>query len=65
MLSCHFDSKLLPRGFVGATDSAVPCAQILTIAGRIATSLGKRKVHKVVGLGWRHLATKKKSCNAL
>ena len=33
VLSCHYDSKLSKSGrFVGATDSAVPCAMILQIA---------------------------------
>ena len=32
VLSCHYDSKKSPTGFLGATDSAVPCAIILNIA---------------------------------
>ncbi|KAF7400596.1 hypothetical protein HZH66_005780 [Vespula vulgaris] len=32
-LACHFDSKYTKEGdFVGATDSAVPCAQMINIA---------------------------------
>ena len=31
-LACHYDSKTFPIGFLGATDSAVPCAIILNIA---------------------------------
>ena len=31
-LACHYDSKSFPEGFVGATDSAVPCAIILHAA---------------------------------
>ena len=32
MIACHFDSKIEPAGFLGATDSAVPCAQMLNMA---------------------------------
>ncbi|XP_038628647.1 glutaminyl-peptide cyclotransferase isoform X1 [Tachyglossus aculeatus] len=42
VLACHYDSKYFPRWdnrvFVGATDSAVPCAMLLTLA----RSLDKR-----------------------
>lgn len=32
-LACHYDSKYSREGnFVGATDSAVPCAQLLNLA---------------------------------
>ena len=31
-LACHYDSKRFPEGFIGATDSAVPCAIILHVA---------------------------------
>lgn len=32
-LACHFDSKYTrERNFVGATDSAVPCAQMINLA---------------------------------
>ena len=35
-LVCHYDSKLTDdrgnRGFLGATDSAVPCSQMINIA---------------------------------
>lgn len=31
-LVAHYDSKLTPEGFVGATDSAAPCAMILHVA---------------------------------
>ena len=27
VIACHYDSLLKPEGFLGATDSAVPCAQ--------------------------------------
>jgi len=29
VLAAHYDSKLTPEGFLGATDSAVPCAMLL------------------------------------
>lgn len=32
-LACHFDSKYTrERDFIGATDSAVPCAQLINLA---------------------------------
>ncbi|XP_059146297.1 glutaminyl-peptide cyclotransferase-like, partial [Physella acuta] len=31
VLACHYDSKLMP-GFVGATDSAVPCSLMIETA---------------------------------
>ncbi|CAG2178056.1 unnamed protein product [Oppiella nova] len=44
VLSCHYDSKLSASGiFVGATDSAVPCAMILQIAKSLDTYL---KAHR-------------------
>lgn len=32
VFACHYDSKIDPVGFVAATDSAVPCAQMINIA---------------------------------
>uniref|UniRef100_A0A0N5AIH1 Glutaminyl-peptide cyclotransferase n=1 Tax=Syphacia muris TaxID=451379 RepID=A0A0N5AIH1_9BILA len=33
VLSCHYDSKIMKEGeFIGATDSAVPCAMLLDLA---------------------------------
>lgn len=34
-LVAHFDSKLTPTGFIGATDSAVPCAVLMHVARSI------------------------------
>lgn len=34
-LVAHFDSKSLPAGFIGATDSAVPCAVLMHVAKSI------------------------------
>jgi glutaminyl-peptide cyclotransferase len=32
VIACHYDSLEKPEGFVGATDSAVPCAMMLNMA---------------------------------
>lgn len=43
VLSCHFDSKYFADiEFIGATDSAVPCAMLLDIARHLNTSLWTR-----------------------
>lgn len=34
-LVAHFDSKITPAGFIGATDSAVPCAVLMHVARSI------------------------------
>lgn len=34
-LVAHFDSKISPKGFIGATDSAVPCAVLMHVARSI------------------------------
>lgn len=34
-LVAHFDSKITPSGFIGATDSAVPCAVLMHVARSI------------------------------
>lgn len=42
VLACHYDSKLMREGsFIGATDSAVPCAMMLHLASAMAVSLKK------------------------
>lgn len=41
-LVAHYDSKLTPTGFIGATDSAAPCAMLLHIA-RAVTPILTRK----------------------
>ncbi|RUS72547.1 hypothetical protein EGW08_019684, partial [Elysia chlorotica] len=35
VLACHYDSKLLPFGFIGAMDSAVPCAVLVNTARQL------------------------------
>jgi len=32
VLAAHYDTKISPEGFIGATDSAVPCAMMLHLA---------------------------------
>lgn len=42
-LACHFDSKYTrERDFVGATDSAVPCAQLINLAAVMDRYLNKQ-----------------------
>ncbi|CAL1530517.1 unnamed protein product [Lymnaea stagnalis] len=43
ILACHYDSKISPLGFVGAMDSAVPCAIMVALAKRLTQRL---QVHK-------------------
>jgi len=43
-LACHYDSKLFNDfRFIGATDSAVPCAILMNIAGHLNTALNTIK----------------------
>ncbi|XP_068945157.1 glutaminyl-peptide cyclotransferase-like protein isoform X2 [Petaurus breviceps papuanus] len=45
-LACHLDSKLFPSGvppFLGATDSAVPCALLLELVRALDPQLGRSK----------------------
>ncbi|UJR09393.1 hypothetical protein I4U23_013635 [Adineta vaga] len=42
VLACHYDSKK-QKGFIGATDSAVPCAILLDIAKDFQQQLAQRK----------------------
>ncbi|KAF2691761.1 hypothetical protein K458DRAFT_482473 [Lentithecium fluviatile CBS 122367] len=41
-LVAHYDSKLTPEGFIGAIDSAAPCAMILHTARSIDKALTKK-----------------------
>lgn len=41
-LVAHYDSKLTPAGFIGATDSAAPCAMLMHIARSIDKALAAR-----------------------
>ena len=46
VIACHYDSKLTPTGFLGAVDSAVPCAMMINLATvlRMDLKLAKAKV---------------------
>lgn len=41
-LVAHYDSKLDPSGFIGATDSAAPCAMLMHVARSIDKALTKK-----------------------
>ncbi|KAI6190695.1 Glutaminyl-peptide cyclotransferase [Aphelenchoides bicaudatus] len=44
LLACHYDSKILEgEKFLGATDSAVPCALILALAKKLEPFLKKQQ----------------------
>lgn len=41
-LVAHYDSKLTPAGFIGATDSAAPCAMIMHAARSVDEALTRK-----------------------
>ncbi|KAH0537183.1 hypothetical protein FGG08_006008 [Glutinoglossum americanum] len=41
-LAAHYDSKLYPAGFIGATDSAAPCAMLMHVARSVDEALTKK-----------------------
>ncbi len=41
-LVAHYDSKVSPHGFIGATDSAAPCAMLLHAARSLDQALSKK-----------------------
>ena len=41
-LVAHYDSKLTPSGFIGATDSAAPCAMLMHAARSVDSALTKK-----------------------
>lgn len=41
-LVAHYDSKMTPEGFIGATDSAAPCAMLMHAARSLDTALTKK-----------------------
>lgn len=45
VIACHYDSKKDPQGFLGATDSAVPCAQMINLAHTMKLDLDDHKVN--------------------
>lgn len=42
VLVAHYDSKIEPAGFIGATDSAAPCAMIMHVAKAMDGALRRR-----------------------
>ena len=44
-LVAHYDSKLTPAGFIGATDSAAPCAMLMHAARSVDSALTKKWEH--------------------
>ncbi|KAL1453459.1 hypothetical protein WDU94_007597 [Cyamophila willieti] len=46
-MACHYDSKIMPEPFIGATDSAVPCAMLLYIARILQRELAQMKDKKL------------------
>ena len=43
VLACHTDSKWSPTGFIGATDSAVPCSIIVDVAEALSEMLDAKE----------------------
>ena len=53
VLACHYDSKYSREGdFVGATDSAVPCAQLVNLATVMKEQLNSAKTVGTFDSGW-------------
>uniref|UniRef100_A0A182PDC1 Glutaminyl-peptide cyclotransferase n=1 Tax=Anopheles epiroticus TaxID=199890 RepID=A0A182PDC1_9DIPT len=51
VLACHYDSKYFPgQRFIGATDSAVPCAMLVTMAAMLAPHLESAKARTDLSL---------------
>ena len=65
MIACHYDSKISPKGFLGATDSAVPCAQMINLATVMKNDLNaqKNKVRIFVKVKKKVQNNKKRSFN--
>lgn len=42
LLVAHYDSKIEPDGFIGATDSAAPCAMLMHVAQAVTKSLTRK-----------------------
>jgi len=43
VVAAHYDTKITPKGFIGAVDSAVPCAMMLELAKSVDFFLSGRK----------------------
>ena len=50
-LVAHYDSKLTPSGFIGATDSAAPCAMLMHAARSVDDALTKKWAMKETEMG--------------
>lgn len=50
-LVAHYDSKLTPDGFIGATDSAAPCAMLMHAARSVDDALTKKWAAMQEGAG--------------
>jgi glutaminyl-peptide cyclotransferase len=50
-LVAHYDSKLTPSGFIGATDSAAPCAMLMHAARSVDGALTKKWGTRLAGGG--------------
>uniref|UniRef100_A0A182LYL7 Glutaminyl-peptide cyclotransferase n=1 Tax=Anopheles culicifacies TaxID=139723 RepID=A0A182LYL7_9DIPT len=51
VLACHYDSKYFPgQQFIGATDSSVPCAMLITMAAMLEPYLQSAKANTNLGL---------------
>jgi glutaminyl-peptide cyclotransferase len=44
-LAAHYDSLYQPEGFIGAVDSAVPCALLLHVARAVDEALTRKWEH--------------------
>lgn len=59
-LVAHYDSKLSPAGFIGAVDSAVPCAMMMHAARSVDDALTRKwAAMEAAGLGDRELEEEK------
>lgn len=55
VLACHYDSKLMREGeFLGATDSAVPCAMMLDLAYALHDRLAQHKTSVITSASTYH-----------
>lgn len=62
-LACHYDSKYFREGsFVGATDSAVPCAQLLNLATVMNKQLNSARTVGIPVLLCFHCISKDENC---
>lgn len=51
VLACHYDSKYFPKGeFLGASDSAVPCAMLIDLATVLQEYLNKNRTNNELSL---------------